>query len=363
MAKQTPLYGEHLRLEGKMVEFGGWELPVQYPAGIKAEHMAVREKCGIFDVSHMGEFRLCGSGAEDYLNYVLTNDYTGMPDGRVRYSPMCGHDGGVIDDLLVCREKEGSYLIVVNASNTEKDFAWMREQLAGFDAELTDVSADYALLALQGPASERVLARLADLSRVPQKYYTVNFDAVVSDVPCILSRTGYTGEDGFEIYVAPANAVKVWRAILEAGEEEGILPCGLGARDTLRLEAAMPLYGHEMDETVTPAETGLGFFVKMDKADFIGRKALGDAGEPARCRVGLAVTGRGIVREHEEVKQDGRVVGHTTSGTLCPYVNAAVAMALVERGAAEIGTKLTVDVRGRDVETEVVALPFYKRSK
>ena len=363
MAKQTPLYEEHLRLGGKMVEFGGWELPVQYPAGIKAEHMAVREHGGLFDVSHMGEFRLLGDDAEAYLNHVLTNNFAGMADGRVRYSPMCNEEGGVIDDLLVCRERGDSYMIVVNAANTDKDFAWMHEQTKGFDVELRDVSADFALLALQGPAAEAVLRALVKEEDIPQKYYTVHFRVEVGGAMCILSRTGYTGEDGFEIFVPPAEAPALWNRLLEEGAALGILPCGLGARDTLRLEAAMPLYGHEMDEQITPMEAGLGMFVKMDKPDFIGRAALEKRGEPERCRVGLRITGRGIAREQEEVLQNGQPVGHTTSGTLCPYLNAAVAMALVRRDAAETGTELTVIVRDRPVEAEVVELPFYKRKK
>ena len=363
MGNRTALYDEHIRAGGKMVEFGGWELPVQYTAGLKAEHLAVRGSCGLFDVSHMGEFRLTGAGAVDYLNFCLTNDFTNISEGRVRYSPMCNREGGVIDDLLVtCRHAE-DFLIVVNAANTEKDYAWMRELAANFSVELEDVSSQYALLALQGPKAETVLRKLTDPASIPGKNYTARFDGTVAGFRCILSRTGYTGEDGFEIFLAPEDAPAVWKELLQKGEEEGILPCGLGARDTLRLEAAMPLYGHEMDETVTPLETGLGFFVKMEKEDFIGKEALQKRGEPEICRIGLAVTGRGIAREHEDVFLEGRKVGHTTSGTMCPTLERAVAMALVETGAAETGTELTVEIRGRQVPAEVVPLPFYRRSR
>ena len=363
MAKRTPLYEEHLRLGGKIVEFGGWELPVQYPAGIKAEHLAVRKDCGLFDVSHMGEFELAGADAVAYLNHLLTNDYTNIADGRIRYSPMCNEEGGVVDDLLVyCRDRE-RFFIVVNAANTEKDFAWMKKQAEGFAVELTDRSDKFALLALQGPKAEEILSALAPAEVIPAKYYTAVFEATVADCPCILSRTGYTGEDGFEIYCAPEDALSIWSALLAEGEPKGLLPCGLGARDTLRLEAAMPLYGHEMDDRVSPLETGLSFFVKMDKEDFVGKKALLEKGEPAICRVGLAVTGRGIVRENETVFADGETVGRTTSGTLCPSLEKAVAMALVNKEFAAEGTKLTVEVRGKEIETEVVPLPFYKRNK
>jgi len=363
MAKRTPLYEEHLKCGGKIVEFGGWELPVQYPAGIKAEHMAVRTKCGLFDVSHMGEFTLKGEGALRALNHILTNDYTVMADGQVRYSPMCNEEGGVVDDLLVYKKADNDYFIVVNAANTDKDFTWMTAHLTE-GCKLSNISDEVAQLALQGPAAETILRKLTAEENIPEKYYTAKFGRDVAGMDCIISRTGYTGEDGFEIYTAPENAVALWNLLLENGKEEGLIPCGLGARDTLRLEAAMPLYGHEMDDTVSPRETGLGIFVKMKtKPEFVGKEALAVKGDPAVKRVGLRVTGRGIVREHEDVYCAGEKVGHTTSGTFCPYLNAAVAMALVEKRVSEIGTALSVTVRGKEVPVEVIPLPFYKREK
>jgi len=360
MEQKTPLYDEHVALGGKIVPFAGWLLPVQY-TGVIAEHMAVREKCGLFDVSHMGEILLKGETAKENLNHLLSNDYTEMENGQARYSPMLNEQGGVVDDLIVYKRDENDYLIVVNAANKDKDYAWMTaHQLDG--ATFTDASAEYAQLALQGPKAEEILRKLVASEDIPEGYYTAKFDRKIGEVTGIVSRTGYTGEDGFELYVPAADAVWLWRALLEAGKDEGLIPCGLGARDTLRLEAAMPLYGHEMDDTVSPKETGLGIFVKMKKPEFIGKEALEAKGKPTIKRVGLSVTGRGILREHQTVFMDGVEIGHTTSGTFCPYLNKPVAMALIQKDKAELGAKVTVDVRGRMVEAEIVPLPFYKRA-
>lgn len=359
MERKTPLYEEHVRLGGKIVPFAGWLLPVQY-SGVIAEHMAVREKCGIFDVSHMGELLLKGQSAKENLNHLLTNDYTDMPVGAARYSPMCNENGGCVDDLIVYKKAEDDYFIVVNAANKDKDYAWMKEHLLP-GSELTDASDDYAQIALQGPKAEEILKKLAAEEDIPTGYYTALFDRTIDGMNCIISRTGYTGEDGFEIYLSPADAPKMWNLLLDAGKEEGLIPCGLGARDTLRLEASMPLYGHEMNDEISPRETGLGIFVKMKKEDFIGKAALVQRGKPTVKRVGLKVTGRGILREHQSVLLDGKEIGHTTSGTFCPYLNQPVAMAILPKEYAEIGTALEVDVRGRKVPVEVIALPFYKR--
>ena len=362
MEQKTPLYDAHVRAGGKMVPFAGWLLPVQYGTGILAEHRAVRERCGLFDVSHMGEITVEGPDALDNLNRLLTNDFTGLEDGGARYSPMCSESGGVVDDLIVCRVRDGSYLLVVNAANKDKDFAWMTGHKSG-SAAIADISASVAQLALQGPLAERILLRIASPDDIPEKYYTCRFGREIRGMKCMLSRTGYTGEDGFELYLAPADAEKMWGLLLEAGADDGLIPCGLGARDTLRLEAGMPLYGHEMDETVSPREAGLGVFVKMEKPDFIGRAALEAAGTPKRARIGLRATGRGILRGGETVSLLGRPIGVTTSGTFCPYLGYPAAMALIERGAAAVGDTVEADVRGRPVAAEVVKLPFYKRVK
>lgn len=358
--KKTPLYDIHVASGGKMVEFGGYCLPVQYETGVIREHMAVRTACGLFDVSHMGEIMLEGEGAVTWLNHILTNDYTVMNPGQARYSPMCREDGGTVDDLIVYKISDGRYFIVVNASNKDKDFAWMKAHETE-DAKVTDVSDAYAQIALQGPKAASIVRGLTD--RIPEKYYTALFDAEVAGIPCILSRTGYTGEDGFEMYLAPDQAETMWKRLMEAGHEDGLIPCGLGARDTLRLEASMPLYGHELSDTISPLEAGLASFVKLNKPSFIGREALLANAVPDRHRVGLKVTSRGIVREHQDVFLDDRQVGVTTSGTHCPFLGGAYAMALIRSDIPVEGAKLQVDVRGRMVDAETVPLPFYRRPK
>lgn len=362
MEKKTCIYECHAEAGGKMVPFAGYLLPVQYETGVIAEHMAVRTKAGLFDVSHMGEIVCRGKDALANLNYILTNDFTKLADGQARYSPMCCETGGILDDLIVYKIREEAYLIVVNASNREKDFDWMKAHEFG-EAEFFDISDDVAQLALQGPAAGRILRKAAGDTLLPEKYYHGIFNAEIEGMRCLISRTGYTGEEGFEIYLPPADGPKLWKLLLSCGGEEGLIPCGLGARDTLRLEAGMPLYGHEMNETISPLEAGLGFAVKLSKEDFIGREVLGKNSLPDRIRVGLRVTGRGIVREQMEVRSGEETVGFSTSGTHLPFVGYPGAMALVDRNCSAPGTPLTVLVRGRAVETEVVQLPFYKRQK
>ena len=361
MEKKTPLYDNHVALGGKIVPFGGYLLPVQYEGVIK-EHMAVRTEAGLFDVSHMGELMLTGPDALLNVQKVTTNDMSGMYDGQVRYSPMCNEQGGVVDDILVYKVHDEAYLLVVNASNKDKDAAWIAGHVSG-NAAFEDISESVAQVALQGPNAVPILASLVADAEIPKKYYSFVKEADVKGIKCLISRTGYTGELGYELYCAAADGPKLWDLLLEAGKEHGLVPCGLGARDTLRLEAAMPLYGHEMDDTVSPLETDLGAFVKLDKADFIGKDALIAAGEPKRCRVGLKVTGRGIVREHCPVYAGDTQIGMTTSGTHCPFIGMPVAMALMDKVYGEIGTAVEVDVRGRRIAAEVVPLPFYKRPK
>ena len=360
MELKTPLYEAHVRAGGKMVPFAGYLLPVQYQTGVIKEHMAVRQAAGLFDVSHMGEILCEGPDALANLQRLLTNSFVNLTDGQARYSPMCNEKGGTVDDLIVYKRFDDHYLIVVNAANKDKDYQWMREHQSG-NVTFRDVSEDYAQLALQGPKAMEILGKLAREESIPKKYYHAVFDGEVAGIRCIVSRTGYTGEDGVELYLDSAQAEEMWEALLEAGKEEGLIPCGLGARDTLRMEAAMPLYGHEMGEEVTPLETGLGFAVKMAKEDFIGKKALEEAGEPGRKRVGLQVTGRGIIREEQPVYLEGEKIGTTTSGTHCPYLGYPVAMALVDAAYATEGTLVNVEVRGRMVEAQIVPLPFYKK--
>ena len=357
--KKTSLCDTHVKYGGKMVPFAGWYMPVQYK-GVIDEHMNVRTKVGMFDVSHMGEIVVKGPDALKNLNLLLTNDFSGMHDGQARYSPMCNEKGGVVDDLIAYKKNDEEYLLVVNAANKDKDYAWIMAHKTG-DVEITDISATVGQIALQGPLAKQVLLKLVRPEDIPAEYYACVFDVPICGTTAMISTTGYTGEDGVEIYMPWDQAPVIWEALMEAGAEECIMPCGLGARDTLRLEAGMPLYGHEMDDTISPKEAGLGMFVKMDKDDFIGKAALEAMGAPKRRKVGLKVTGRGIVREHQDVYLDGEKIGVTTSGTFCPFLNGAYANALVDADHREIGTKVEVDVRGRRVECEIVKSQYYKR--
>ncbi|CDM69918.1 Aminomethyltransferase [Clostridium bornimense] len=362
MELKTPLYDTHVKYNGKIVPFAGYLLPVQYQAGVISEHMAVRTKAGLFDVSHMGEIICKGEDALKNLQMILTNDFTNMVDGQARYSPMCNEKGGTVDDLIVYKYKDNIYYIVVNAANKDKDYKWMLDHQFG-NVIFEDISDSISQIALQGPKSFEILSKLTSEENIPKKYYHCIFNAEVDGMKCIVSQTGYTGEDGYEIYLSNEDAPKMWDSLMSAGEEFGLIPCGLGARDTLRLEAAMPLYGHEMDDTVDPLETGLGFAVKMTKDDFIGKKAIEAKGDFTRKRVGLKVLKRGIIREHEEVYVGEKLIGHTTSGTHCPYLGYPIAMALIDIDYTEIGTKVDVLVRGRKIEAEVVKLPFYKKGE
>lgn len=363
MELKTPLYDVHVEEGGKIVPFAGYLLPVQYAAsGVIKEHMAVRQEAGLFDVSHMGEILFTGPTALASINHILTNDYTGMPINKVRYGVMCNEQGGTIDDVVVYKFSEEAYLVVVNASNRHKDYEHMSKNvLEGTKCE--DISDTVAQVALQGPKAPAIMKKLLPEDQIPKGYYTALPNIVINGVNTMISRTGYTGELGYEIYCAPEDAAKLWKTLREAGEEFGLIPAGLGARDTLRMEAAMPLYGHEMDETVTPLEAGLDFGVKLDKEEFIGRDALIAAGAPKRVRVGLGVTGRGIIREHMDVYVGDVKIGQTTSGTQCPYVGKAIGMAMVDAASAAVGTAVEVEVRGRRVACEIIPLPFYTRGK
>jgi aminomethyltransferase len=317
----------------------------------------------LFDVSHMGQVRVHGEGAEAYLQRLTPNDVSKLTPGRAHYSGLLDENGHYLDDILVYRLGAVEFLVVVNASNADADFAWMKSQdHAG--ATLRNVSDEWALLALQGPRAPSILARLSADDLAAIKYYRFA-EGTVAGKPAILSRTGYTGEDGFELYVSPADAPGIWDALLEAGKADGLLPAGLGARDTLRLEAGMALYGHEIDATTSPWEAGLEWVVKMEKGDFIGRAALEREHRegPRRRLVGFEVTGRGIARQGHPVVHDGEAVGAVTSGTFSPTFEKALGMAYVPAALAEIGTRVSIDVRGKPVEARIAPLPFYKRAK
>jgi aminomethyltransferase len=359
MEKKTVLYDCHIDLEGKMIPFGGYLMPVQYKSGVIKEHMAVRKAAGLFDVSHMGEVILKGSDALNNIQKLVTNDCSLMVDRQVKYSPMCNQDGGVIDDLLIYRIGKEEYLLVINAANRYKDIDWIRKHLFG-DVRLSDISDETALLALQGPLSKSILTKLTDEKTLPIKYYTFKENVDIGGIKCMVSKTGYTGEEGYEIYCKNKDAVSLWELLLDKGSGEGLIPCGLGARDTLRLEAGLPLYGHEMDDSISPIEAGLGFAVKLNKEDFIGKQGIIDRGEPTKIRVGLKITGRGIAREDCPVFYGDKEVGRTTSGTHSPYLGYPIAMAYVDLNYKDVGTNLMVEIRGRKTSAEIVPLPFYK---
>lgn len=358
MEKKTSLYDRHVGYGGKMVSFAGYLLPVQY-SDITLEHMAVREKAGLFDVSHMGEIIISGSDALENINKIFTNDFTNMTDGKVRYSPICNENGGIVDDMIIYCFSKDRYMVVPNAINLQKAVDFMTAHLFG-DVKLEDVSDSFAQIALQGPKSSSILEKLTNMENIPAKYYTFIDKAEVAGVTCLISQTGYTGELGYELYCSSADASQLWDAFMEAGKIDGLIPCGLGARDTLRLEAALPLYGHEMNDEISPLETGLDFAVKMSKPDFIGKSALVSRGVPQITRVGLKVTGRGIIRGHCPIYIGEKQIGETTSGTHLPYLNGAYAMALVNVSEVAIGTVVEAEVRGRRVVAEVTQLPFYK---
>ncbi|MDD4291571.1 MAG: glycine cleavage system aminomethyltransferase GcvT [Clostridia bacterium] len=357
MSKKTPLYENHVAHGGKIVEFAGYMLPVQYEAGIKAEHNCVRENVGIFDVSHMGEFLICGKDATACVNHLVTNDISTMVDGQVKYTLMLNERGGVVDDLLVYRLSEEEYMLVVNASNCEKDAKWAQMHLIG-DVTFTNPSDKIGQVALQGRNAEKVLSKLTDA--IPQKYYTFVTTKLLG-CDALISRTGYTGEDGFEIYTEDVNIGKVFEAIIEAGKEYGLLCCGLGARDTLRFEACLPLYGHELSEDYRAHELALNIFIKMDKPEFVGKQALLD-NPPAWRRKGVKLIDRGIAREGSKVyDENNNEIGFVTTGTMSPTLNEAIAMVRIIRDFD--GPFVYIDVRGKLLKAEIIKMPFYKRAQ
>jgi aminomethyltransferase len=359
--KRTPLFSLHRELGAKMVDFGGWEMPVQYE-GILEEHRAVRERVGLFDVSHMGEFELTGPDALPALQSLTPNDVGRLADGRCHYSAFLTERGTFVDDLLVYRRAADSFLVVVNAGNTGKDFQWASAHAKG-DLRLEDKSAAYALIAVQGPLAAGLMSRVSEPDPSDLPYYGFRATSLFG-AHALVSRTGYTGEDGFEIYLDPQEAEKVFRGLLEAGRPDGAVPCGLGARDTLRLEAKMALYGNDIDDTVTPWEADLGWIVKMKKRDFLGRDALErqkEQGVPRKL-VGFEMVDRGIAR-HGYPAQTPAGEGVVTSGTHSPTLGRPIGLALVPSGAQTVGTEFEVDIRGRRARARIVETPFYKRKK
>jgi aminomethyltransferase len=358
--KRTPLYAAHRRAGAKMVEFAGWEMPVQY-RGVIQEHQAVRRAAGLFDVSHMGEIEVRGAGAADFCQRITANDVARVAVDQAQYNLLLNPGGGVIDDIIVYRVEPETYFICVNASNSDKDFAWIAAH-AGGGIKVENLSMRYAQLALQGPCAEKILQPLTAASLAELKSFRCVF-ASVATVECLAARTGYTGEDGFELYCSAADAPRLWTALLEAGAPQGLVPAGLGARDTLRLEKAYPLYGHELDETTTPLEANLAWVTKLSKPDFIGRDALLKQSKEGvkRKLVGLELLEPGIARGGYPLFKDGAKVGHVTSGTKSPSLGRSIALGYVAVEDAALDTRIEVEIRSRKVPAKIVATPFYHR--
>jgi len=362
--KRTPLFSVYAEYGAKTIDFGGWELPVQF-SSIKEEHEAVRARAGLFDVSHMGEIDVKGKDSLAYLQKVMTNDVAKLTDGRAQYSLMCYENGGIVDDLLIYKKADDHYLLVVNAANTEKDFEWLKQQVFG-DVELTNISAQVAQLALQGPLAEKVLQKLTTVNLSELKFFAFKDGVEIQGVKALVSRTGYTGEDGFEIYCHAEDAVTLWHAILEAGKEEGVLPCGLGARDTLRFEATLPLYGQELSKDISPLEAGLGFAVKINKgADFIGKDVLKKQKDEGTARklVGIEMIDKGIPRHGYAVFVGEEQIGFVTTGTQSPTLKKNIGLVLINAEYAAVDAEVFVEIRGKRLKAKVIATPFYKRSK
>ncbi|QIP84535.1 glycine cleavage system aminomethyltransferase GcvT [Streptomyces sp. Tu 2975] len=364
----TALDALHRSLGATMTDFAGWDMPLRYGSE-RDEHVAVRTKAGLFDLSHMGEITVTGPRAVDLLNHALVGNIGTIGLGRARYTMICQEDGGILDDLIVYRLGEDEYMVVANAGNAQIVLDALTERAQGFDATVRDDRDAYALIAVQGPESPGILKSLTDADLDGLKYYA-GLPGTVAGVPALIARTGYTGEDGFELFVEPQHAEKLWQALTDAGAPAGLIPCGLSCRDTLRLEAGMPLYGHELTTALTPFDAGLGRVVKFEKeGDFVGREALTAAAEraesaPPRKLVGLIAEGRRVPRAGMSVVADGTVIGEVTSGAPSPTLGKPIAMAYVDAAHAAPGTPgVGVDIRGTHEPYEVVALPFYKRQK
>ncbi|GAB3071751.1 glycine cleavage system aminomethyltransferase GcvT [Salinicoccus sesuvii] len=355
--KKTPMYDYYHQAGAKVIDFSGWALPVQF-SSIKEEHTAVRESAGIFDVSHMGELLVEGSEAEEFLNHALTNDVSKLTDIRAQYTMLCNEQGGVIDDLVIYKLEANKYLLVVNAGNTDKDFQWL-QQISGYDVVVTNVSAEYGQIAVQGPKARDIVQQHVDEDISDMKMFRFRQNIDIAGCTVILSQSGYTGEDGFEIYCNADDTEKLWKVFTNSK----VIQCGLGARDTLRLEAALPLHGQDLTEDITPVEGNMGFAVKIDKEDFIGKTVLKDQKENGGPRklAGFELLGRGIARtDYEVVDHDGEIVGYVTSGTQSPLTKRSIGLALVDGDFHEIGKTFTIRIRNKDVEAKFVKTPFHK---
>lgn len=362
--RRTKLYEMHVKYGGKMIDFGGWELPVQY-AGIIKEHNMVRQKAGLFDVSHMGEIEIIGDGAEEYIQYLMTNDIKAMKDHQVQYALMCYPDGGVVDDLIIYRFSTEHYLLVVNAANADKDFDWIKQNsLNAFSGlSIGNVSELYSQLALQGPEAEGILQKICTIDLKEIKYFWFHPRARLAGVDCMISRTGYTGEDGFEIYTK-GDAALIWEEILKAGGEN-VVPVGLGARDSLRFEAKLPLYGQEIDKDITPLEAGLDYFVKLYKDNFIGKAALEAQKRSGNGRVTVQfeMEGKGIPRPHYQVEKEGVNIGWVTTGAFAPALDKSLGLALIKSEFNEDDGQVDIIIRDKKIPARIRSGIFYKRNK
>ena len=368
-ARRTALYAVHRELGAKMVEFNGWEMPVEYPSsgGIIREHMAVRTAVGIFDVSHMGDIRLRGAGALQAVNHITMNDAGRLAIGQAQYSALLYPQGTFVDDVVVHRTAEQEYLLVINAGTREKDFGWVRENTGDFDCRVENLSDAYTQIAVQGPKALPLVAKLTDADLGQVKFYWCRWASFDKIDNVLIARTGYTGEDGFEVYTPsdPETSRRVWQRILEAGKEFAVVPCGLGARNTLRLEAKLPLYGHEISDSINVWEAGLDRFCKMEKPEFVGKEALerSRAAPRRRTLVGLEMIERGIARDgYAVLDEEGRRIGEVTSGSYAPFLRKNIALAYVPPERSSVGSTLQVEIRGQAVNARIVPTPFYRRA-
>jgi len=363
---RTPLYDRHVALGAKIIPFAGYEMPVRYTGDI-AEHNAVRQQAGLFDLGHMGQVDVRGPQALDYLQYITTNDVSQLEKGQAQYSMLPNADGGVIDDILIYRQPDGDgYMVVINAANHHRDVEWMKTQdtALGLDVSVRDISDETGMIAIQGPSAVAITKTLTPDPVETIPYYWWN-SGTIAGIPVMIARTGYTGEDGFEIYPEISKAGEIWDALITAGKDAGIQPIGLGARDTLRLEARMPLYGQELSDTISPLEAGLGWAVKLNKGDFIGRDKIAavKAAGPPRKAVGFRTTERGgAPRTHYPVGVDGTTVGEVTSGAFSPTLGENIGLALIDAERAGVGKPLNVEIRGKWIAAEQIKMPFYKRA-
>jgi aminomethyltransferase len=361
--KRTSLYNAHVRHGGKIIDFAGWALPIQYE-GITAEHEAVRTNAGIFDVSHMGEVEVEGNQATDFIQNLVTNDISVMNQNQILYCLMCYPDGGIVDDLLVYKHNDNHYLLVINASNTDKDFQWMKDNTGSYDVELRNISDNVSEIAIQGPKAEEILQQLTDTKLSEIAFFYFKKDVKIAGRSCLVSRTGYTGEDGFEIYMNHEDAEYIWDKILEAGKDKGVKPAGLGARDTLRFEANLPLYGNEFSPEITPLEAGFGMFVKLNKTNFIGKEALEKQKAEGLKRkiVGFEMEEPGIPRHGYEVLSDGKTIGFVTTGYNSPTLKKNIGFAMVDIEYSELGTPIEIQIRKKTAKARVVNRKFYNKN-